>query len=339
MTSVESIILFVTVAFIGACFGSLINVVIYRYPKMMEREWLSECLGFLREYLFDKKIPLQPKPLPVNQDKSVNDEAISSPITPSEPFPWIDSPQDQKIITLIQEIEEAQKNKFSDETFNLSIPRSHCPTCHAMIPWYRNIPLFTWLSQFGRAHCCGTKISSRYFLVEVAGAALTTLAIGHFGLTVQGGLAAIFLLMLLTLAGIDWETRLLPDSFTLSLMWIGLLVNLYPFFAYLPDAVIGAAAGYGVLWLLYQTHHIITGREGMGFGDFKLTAAFGAWLGWKSLPIILVIAAVIGIIGALSTFRVRGNPRAEPIPFGPSLCIAATIYLFYGHQIIFWLGY
>lgn len=347
LPSFETAILIVAVGFVGACCGSLINVVIYRLPIMLERQWLNECLGYLREWLFELKIPLPqapPSPYVKSEEKPLANDLDDLPITeesqpvlPSAQFPWINDERRRTMVDLLHRLED-DPSINPPTPFNLALPPSHCPFCQTSILWYHNIPIFTWLLLRGRAACCGAKISARYFWVEALATFMCLTAFWFFGATWLFLFTCIFLLMLLALSGIDWEKRLLPDQLTLPLLWIGLIFNALGGFVPLSQAVIGAVVGYGILWGLYMGHRLITGREGMGFGDFKLTAAFGAWLGWQAIPLILFIAAMIGLIGALFTLRVRGNPRQEPIPFGPALCLAAAITLFFGGGILNWLG-
>ena len=274
MSVFETSLIFGFTIFIGACVGSLINVVIYRLPKILEREWLSECLNFLREYLFAQKKTLQENQSELLQESAsettteltaeLHAQNTDSTLLTNQ-FPYVYDEKSRHVSELIHQIEAEAQLGNNMPVFNLSMPRSHCPACHAAIPWYRNIPLLTWLMQLGRAHCCGKKISSRYFWVEAAGAALATIAIANFGLNLQGLAAAVFLLLLLALAGIDWETQLLPDQLTLPLLWLGLVVNValpISFFALPGSAVIGAVGGYLGLWFLFKAHYAITKREG-----------------------------------------------------------------------------
>lgn len=342
MSQFEQVIFLITIVFVGACLGSFINVVVYRLPKMMERQWLDDCINFLREYLHDINSDNTINSQYTSKNKDSHEDIIEKNPNINPHFSALHYPNEnhRDLSLLINKIEDGllinngEKNKF-----NLITPASHCPLCRKTIPFYRNIPLFTWLSQAGRTYCCAQKISPRYFIIELLAAILTLWSISHFGINLQGFLAAGFLLSLLTLAAIDLETRLLPDTITIPLVWVGLLINLFNLFTSIDSAIYGAVVGYLILWLLYQSHKLLTNREGMGFGDFKLTAAFGAWLGIKAVPLILFIAAVIGIITAITTMRVRKSPRAEAISFGPALCIAAVIVLFYKDYLLTIAGY
>lgn len=348
---VETVIIVIFATIIGACVGSFINVVVYRLPKMMERQWLLDCLSFLRDYLQDINNP-QKKSTEINVNVSTNNDSEFSKtqiINPEEQVNYqidnqsttinLNNENHNDIVLLINKVEGYLVDEQKNPPFNLLFPNSHCPSCKAQIPFYRNLPLITWLLQIGKSSCCQKPISSRYFFIELLGAILTFLAIWHFGISIKGFLASVFLLTLLALAAIDYETRLLPDSLTLPLVWMGIIINLYGIFTPIESAVYGAVFGYLILWTLYQTHKLITKREGMGFGDFKLTAAFGAWMGVKILPVILFIAAIAGIFIALNSMRVRTDPKVEAISFGPSLCFAAVIALFYGDVLIKFVGY
>jgi leader peptidase (prepilin peptidase)/N-methyltransferase len=217
--------------------------------------------------------------------------------------------------------------------FNLWLPRSACPQCGHQITALENIPLLSWLWLRGRCSACGTPISARYPLVELLTALLSAAAAWKWGVSAQT-LGALFLIWaLIALAFIDLDTTLLPDSLTLPLLWLGLLFNLGGHFASLPDAVIGAMVGYGVLWSVYWLFKLVTGKEGMGFGDFKLLAAIGAWLGWQLLPVTLLLSSVVGAaIGIVMIVLVK-HDRRVPIPFGPYLAGGGLVALFFGADI------
>ncbi|HTJ96223.1 MAG TPA: A24 family peptidase [Rhodocyclaceae bacterium] len=219
--------------------------------------------------------------------------------------------------------------------YNLAVPRSACPHCAHQITALENIPLVSWIVLRGKCSSCKAPISPRYPIIEGLTGLLFAFSIWHFGPTWQAASAMFFIAALIALAMIDFDTTLLPDDITLPLLWAGLLVNLIPTTSYtsLPSAVIGAMAGYLILWLVYWAFKLLTGKEGMGYGDFKLLAALGAWLGWKLLPIIVLLSSCVGaVIGiALVVFAKRG--RDVPIPFGPYLAAAGVIALFYGGQL------
>jgi len=220
-----------------------------------------------------------------------------------------------------------------EEPFNLAVPRSHCPHCGHLIGVAENIPLFSYIFLGGKCRSCRAPISLRYPLVEAAAAFLAAAAAWHFGFGLAALAAMLFLWTLLALALIDADTQLLPDRLTLPLLWLGLLVNLFGVFVPLADAVIGAMAGYLFLWSVYWLFRLATGKEGMGYGDFKLLAAMGAWMGWSMLPAIVLLSSLVGAIvgGALIVIAKRG--RQIPIPFGPYLAAAGAIAFFYGNGL------
>lgn len=230
--------------------------------------------------------------------------------------------------------QESGKPLPHTDRYDLMLPRSSCPHCGHQITALENIPVLSWLALRGKCSGCKTPISARYPIVEAVTGVLSAGLVWHFGSGIAGMATLVFVWLLITLTFIDADTRLLPDDLTLPLLWLGLLVNLNGTFVPLSDAVIGAAAGYLALWLVYWAFKLATGKEGMGYGDFKLLAALGAWMGWKMLlPIILlssVVGAAVGI--CLIVFARRG--RDNPIPFGPYLAAAGLISLVYGKMLI-----
>ena len=217
--------------------------------------------------------------------------------------------------------------------YNLLFPRSACPQCGHQITALENIPLLSWLWLRGRCSSCGTQISARYPLVELLTALLSAAAAWKWGVSIQT-LGALFLVWtLIALAFIDLDTTLLPDSLTLPLLWLGLLFNLGGHFASLPDAVIGAIAGYGVLWSVYWLFKLATGKEGMGYGDFKLLAAICAWLGWQMLPVTLLLSSVVGAAIGIAMILLVKHDRRVPIPFGPYLAGGGLVALFFGAEL------
>ena len=218
--------------------------------------------------------------------------------------------------------------------FNLLVPRSNCPACGHVIAWYENVPLLSYLFLRGRCSACGVAIPARYPLVELAAGLLTIAAAWQFGFTWQAAAAFALVWTLIALAVIDLDTQYLPDDLTLPLLWLGLLVNTAGLFAPLPEAVIGAAAGYLSLWLVYHLFRLLTGKEGMGFGDFKLLAALGAWFGWTLLPLIILCSSLIGALTGLALIGLAGHDRARPIPFGPYLVLAGLVALFWGPALL-----
>lgn len=260
---------------LGLIVGSFLNVVIYRLPVMMQREWESEC----REMLGQEQPDETPEP------------------------------------------------------FNLSRPRSRCPHCGHAITALENIPVISYLFLQGRCSGCQAKISPRYPLVEAVTGILSLVVALHFGFGWQAVAAILLTWVLITLSLIDFDVQLLPDSITLPFLWLGLLLSLNGLFTDLHSAVIGAAAGYLSLWSVYQLFKMVTGKEGMGYGDFKLLALFGAWLGWQYLPQIVLISALVGAVIGVGMIITLGRDRNIPIPFGPYLAIAGWIALLWGDEI------
>ena len=218
--------------------------------------------------------------------------------------------------------------------YNLAAPRSACPACGHRITLLENIPVVSWLALRGKCSVCAASISVRYPIVELLGGALAAAAIYKFGATWQGLGACAFLWTLLALTGIDLDTQLLPDNLTLPLLWGGLIVNLNGIFVPLADAVIGAIAGYLVLWSIYWLFKLIRGKEGMGYGDFKLLAALGAWLGWKALPLIVLGSSVVGAVIGIALVAFKGRDHNVPLAFGPYLAIAGAVVLFFGPSML-----
>ncbi len=276
--------------------GSFLNVVIYRIPIMLKREWKADCIGFLSDELKLEELKEQSHLIP--------DEVVTN-----------------------------RKNE-KEETFNLSVPRSRCPSCGHQITVLENIPVISWLVLRGKCSKCHSGISIRYPIIELTTALLSVLVAYYFGVQ-WFTLAALFLTWaLIALTMIDFDTQLLPDNITLPLLWLGLLVSLLQVsHISLQASVIGAMAGYLILWCVYQLFKLITGKEGMGFGDFKLLAVLGAWLGWQALPLILFISALVGAIVGISLILFMGRDKSIPIPFGPYLASAGFISLLWGESI------
>jgi leader peptidase (prepilin peptidase)/N-methyltransferase len=257
----------------GLLFGSFLNVLIYRLPKMMQREWDNDFAE------------AQDKP-PVHTDR-----------------------------------------------FNLMVPRSACPHCQHQITAIENIPVISYLALRGKCRSCKAPISPRYPLVELLTGGLSVLMIWKFGTGWAGLSSLFFLYALIAMTFIDADTQLLPDSLTYPLLWAGLLVNLNGTFVPLHDAVIGAAVGYVALWSVYWLFKLATGKEGMGFGDFKLLAALGAWLGWTMLPTIILLSSVVGALVGICLIVFARRGRNNPIPFGPYLAAAGLIAMVFGKPI------
>ncbi|MDJ0748567.1 MAG: A24 family peptidase [Woeseiaceae bacterium] len=280
----ENPILFVAVVF-AFCLvvGSFLNVVIYRLPIMMEREWREQC----------------------------------EEITKTQP-----------------------EHELPEGRFNLVAPRSRCPSCGAMIKAWQNIPVVSYLFLGGRCAYCGVSISARYPVVELLTAVMAGICAWRFGVGIEAVMAIVLTLALIPIALIDADTQLIPDSIVLPLMWIGLTMSLWhpvagaeTLFISPQDAIIGALAGYLSLWTVFQLFRLVTGKEGMGYGDFKLLAALGAWLGWQQLPMIILMSAVVGAIVGLALMAFRGHERSAPIPFGPYLAAAGWIAMLWGDTI------
>ena len=257
-------------ALLGLCVGSFLNVVIHRLPKMMERQWRTECA-----------------------------ELSGQEAPPAE-------------------------------RYNLISPRSACPSCGHKISPLENIPVLSYAVLRGKCSGCSARISIRYPLVEALTATLSAYVAWHFGFGIAAAGALLFTWSMVALTFIDLDTFYLPDSITLPLLWLGLLLNLGGTYAPLSSAVIGAAAGYLSLWAVYWAFKWATGKEGMGYGDFKLLAAIGAWMGWQTLPLTILLSSLVGAVIGISLIVFAGRGRSVPIPFGPYLAIAGMIALLYG---------
>ena len=253
--------------FLGLSVGSFLNVVIYRFPVMLERQWQAQAREVLEQ-------PAQ-----------------------------------------------------ASERFNLVVPRSRCPSCNTQITALQNVPVLSWLLLRGRCGSCKAKISMRYPVVEVLTAALTLAVVATLGFTWLAGAALVFTWTMIALTFIDYDTQLLPDQITLPLLWVGLIVNLQGGFVGLSAAVVGALLGYLFLWSTYWAFKLVTGKEGMGYGDFKLFAAIGAWVGWQMLPATILIASAVGLLYALTLGVLGKRETSQPIPFGPFLAVAGWVSL------------
>jgi leader peptidase (prepilin peptidase)/N-methyltransferase len=266
---------------LGLLVGSFLNVVIYRLPKMMERDWREQCIEFLG----------------------------------------------------IENIKDDAKKIPRPEKFNLVTPNSTCPSCgHKIKPW-ENIPVISYIFLRGKCSACKSGISLRYPIIEFVTAILSAVAIYTFGANATGLLCLIFTWCLIALTMIDVDTQLLPDSVTLPLLWLGLIANSFGLFTTLDSAMWGAIGGYLSLFSVYWLFKLLTGKEGMGFGDFKLLGALGAWLGWQMLLQIILLSALAGAVIGISMIVIRGRDKNIPIPFGPYLAIAGWIALMWGHDI------
>lgn len=266
---------------LGLLVGSFLNVVIYRLPKMMERDWRQQCIEFLG-------------------DENIKDSA---------------------------------KKNVGPEKFNLVTPNSTCPSCgHKIKPW-ENIPVISYLFLRGKCSACKTSISLRYPIIELVTGIFSAVAIYTFGANATGLACLIFTWCLVALTMIDFDTQLLPDSITLPLLWLGLIANSFGLFTSLDSALWGAIGGYLSLFSVYWLFKLLTGKEGMGFGDFKLLGALGAWLGWQMLLQIIMLSAAAGAVIGISMIVIRGRDKNIPIPFGPYLAIAGWIALMWGQDI------
>ncbi len=219
------------------------------------------------------------------------------------------------------------------EPLSLARPRSRCPRCGHAITAVENIPVLSWLLLRGRCKGCAAPISFRYPLVEALTGLLFAFAAWHFGFAAAGLGALVFLAALVALTGIDFDTQLLPDDITLPLLWLGLALNAFGVYTDLKSAVIGAMAGYLSLWAVYWAFKLITGKEGMGYGDFKLLAALGAWLGWQVLPLTVLLSSLVGAVVGIALMVIARHGRNVPIPFGPYLAAAGAIALFWGKPL------
>ena len=259
---------------LGLLIGSFLNVVVYRLPKMLEREWSAQA----REILGLAEAPL-------------------------------------------------------GEAFNLVLPNSKCPHCnHEIRPW-ENIPVISYLFLRGKCSSCKAAISKRYPLVELSCGLLSAYVAWHFGFGWQAGGMLVLTWGLLAMSLIDADHQLLPDVLVLPLLWLGLIANYFGLYTSLEDALWGAIAGYLSLWSVYWLFKLVTGKEGMGFGDFKLLAMLGAWGGWQVLPLTILLSSLVGAILGLIMLRLRNAETSTPIPFGPYLALAGWIALLWGDQI------
>ena len=222
------------------------------------------------------------------------------------------------------------------QPYNLIKPNSHCPKCQAPVKSWQNIPIISWLLLRGKCAGCGSKIGVRYPLVELATAVLSALLLVKFPWGWQLLAMLVFTWLLITMSVIDIDHQILPDVLTLGLLWLGLLVNSQGMFTNLHDAVYGAALGYGLLWAVYWIFKLSTGKEGMGFGDFKLLAALGAWFGVQSIPLIILLSSVVGAAVGIAGIIILGRDKNIPIPFGPYLAAAGWIAALWGNDIIAW---
>ena len=289
---------------LGLLVGSFLNVVIHRLPIMMEADWKSQCEDYLASLDAEKALPSDAV------DESAQLAHLAQPAVPVEP---VVVPK-----------------------YNLVVPRSACPHCGHKITAIENIPVLSYVFLRGKCRACRAPISIRYPLVEALTGALTGIVAWHFGATFAAACAIVFVWALIALTFIDADTTLLPDDITLPLMWLGLLLNAFSVFTDLQSAVLGAALGYSVLWLVFWGFKLATGKDGMGYGDFKLAAAICAWLGYQMWPLVILLSAVAGSIVGIIGIVLKGQDKGAKIPFGPYLAIAGLVALLWGAQINVW---
>lgn len=296
-------IFIITNIIIGLCIGSFLNVLIHRLPRMMDKSWRGDVTETLRHW-------------------QSSDEETDA---------------DKTILGQAADMLESSTTRLYPTTYNLVTPNSSCPRCqHPIRPW-ENIPVISFLFLKAKCSACKAPISWRYPSIELVTGILSGLAAWHFGPTLQLGGALVLIWFLVALTMIDIDTQLLPDSMTLPLVWLGLLFNMnHDAFISLPEAVIGAIAGYLILWSVYWVFKLLTGKEGMGYGDFKLLAALGAWLGAMHLPVIILAASVSGLVIALVQMAGKQLGWGQRFPFGPYLAAGGLLALFWGKPILTW---
>jgi leader peptidase (prepilin peptidase)/N-methyltransferase len=226
------------------------------------------------------------------------------------------------------------ENDATKQPYNLLRPGSHCPACGHRIRAIENIPVVSYIFLKGRCAACHSRIPPRYPIIEIATAILSVFAALHFGYTLQTAAALAFTWMIIPLCVIDYDEQLLPDCITLPLLWAGLALSLADIFIDSQASILGAMSGYLCLWLVYHLFKLATGKEGMGYGDFKLLAAIGAWVGWGALPVVILFSSVVGAITGILLIAIKGRQRNQPIPFGPFLASAGWITLLWGQNIL-----
>ncbi|WP_206485311.1 A24 family peptidase [Thalassotalea sp. G2M2-11] len=272
---------YLSIFILSLAIGSFLNVVIYRFPKMLEQEWYQDCREFLAE-----------------------------------------------------EVKDIPAKKYQPLT--LSKPDSTCPHCGHKIRFYENIPVISWLVLKGKCSQCQQGISMRYPLIEAATAVLSVIVAHHYGVSQLTLYVLLLTWGLICLTMIDFDHMLLPDQFTYPLLWLGLLINLNGLIVPIETAVIGAVAGYMSLYSVMWLFKLLTGKQGMGHGDFKLLAVFGAWFGWQLLPLMILMSSAVGAIIGITLMLFKGHQREQAIPFGPYLAIAGWICLIWGEGIWQW---
>ena len=230
-------------------------------------------------------------------------------------------------------LEISSEKDVLEEEYNLVRPRSHCPNCEHKIAAWENIPVLSYLLLKGKCSNCQNPISIRYPTIELLSGLLTLFIAGHFGFGLQAIFAVLLTWALLSLSIIDAEHQLLPDDITLPFLWLGILINTFGLFTDVYSSLFGVMAGYGSLWSVYMLFKLVTGKEGMGYGDFKLLAMLGAWMGWQILPLVIILSSMCGAIVGVGLILARKHDRKNPIPFGPYLAMAGWIALIWGTEI------
>ncbi|MEY3787935.1 MAG: hypothetical protein RLZ75_2142 [Pseudomonadota bacterium] len=265
------------VLIIGLMVGSFLNVVIYRLPLMMQRNWRKECSEYLQL--------------------------------------------------------DGTETTYLGDPFNLALPLSHCPNCNSPIKPHQNIPIISYLFLKGLCSVCKNPISLRYPVIEAFTGITSAIVAWHFGYTPEMAFALALTWSLIALSFIDIDHQLLPDNIILPMLWVGLFLSLFSYFTDTHASIIGALAGYIILWLVYQLFKLATGKEGMGYGDFKLLALLGAWLGWQYLPLIILLSSLVGTVIGLTMISFTQRDRNTPIPFGPYLAAAGWLALLWGKDL------
>jgi len=297
---------YIIIACFGLIIGSFLNVVIYRLPRILEADWFSQCIDFLK-----------------------GQQASHTTIEPCPLCQHTTTPPQEN-----QQNNAARSDK--QRLFNLCWPPSHCPQCDQPIRAYDNIPLISYCFLRGKCRHCQHPIPKRYPLIEAMTALATFIVAWQIGFAMILIPALLLTYALLALSWIDFDHKILPDNITLPFLWLGLLVNSVTGFVPLQEALFGAVFGYLSLWSIYWIFKLTTGKEGMGYGDFKLLSLLGAWLGWKMLPFIILTSSCVGAIVGISIILLRLHKRSEPIPFGPYLALAGWIALLWGQPITQW---
>ncbi len=301
-------LLMLTAGLVGLIVGSFLNVLILRLPRMMEHQWREECAELLAS--------------------SINPDAASEAPPPAPNHAHNHAP------THTTEVAGEDVRSHSDQApLTLARPGSSCPACGAPIAPWDNIPILSWLLLRGRCRACQARISLRYPLIEGLTALLSVIVVWQLGPTLAALAALVLTWGLIALAMIDLDIQLLPDSLTLPLLWLGLLLSLAGLFTDPTSAILGAATGYLLLWLVFQAFRLSTGKEGMGYGDFKLLALLGAWLGWQAVPQIILLSALPGALVGVGLIATGRHQAGQPIPYGPFLAIAGWISLLWGDAI------